>query len=47
MKELLVGNLLERGTNLETTDTEYGRTPLSRAAENGQEAVMKLLANGG
>jgi len=39
----VVGKLLETGAHLEVEDTRYGRTPLSWAAENGHEAVVKLL----
>ncbi|KAK4210289.1 hypothetical protein QBC37DRAFT_35880 [Rhypophila decipiens] len=35
--------LLEKNADLETKDTEYGRTPLSWAARNGHEAVVKVL----
>ena len=38
--------LLEKGAELESKD-EYGRTPLSWAAENGHEAVVKLLLEKG
>jgi len=39
--------LLEKGAELETKDEYYGRTPLSWAAENGHEAVVKLLLEKG
>ena len=39
--------LLEKGAELESKDTEYGRTPLSWAAGNGHEAVVKLLLEKG
>jgi len=36
--------LLERGdVNPDQPDTEYGRTPLSWAAENGHEGVVKMF----
>jgi len=36
--------LLEMGNaDVDSNDTHYGQTPLSRAAENGHEAVVKLL----
>jgi ankyrin repeat protein len=35
--------LLEKGTELESKDAEYGGTPLPWAAEKGHEEVMKLL----
>jgi len=36
--------LLERGdVNPDRVDTEFGRTPLSHAAENGREGVVKML----
>ena len=38
--------LLEKGAELESKDKD-GRTPLSRAAENGHEAVVKLLLEKG
>ena len=38
--------LLEKGAELETKD-EYGQTPLSWAARNGHEAVVKLLLEKG
>ena len=39
--------LLEKGAELETKDREYGQTPLSWAAGNGHEAVVKLLLEKG
>jgi ankyrin repeat protein len=39
--------LLEKGTELETKDKDYGWTPLSWAASNGREAVVKLLLEKG
>ena len=39
--------LLEKGAELETKDKDYGRTPLSWAAEKGHEAVVKLLLEKG
>jgi ankyrin repeat protein len=38
--------LLEEGAELETKDN-YGQTPLSLAAGNGYEAVVKLLLEKG
>ena len=37
--------LAKDGVDPDSKDTEYGRTPLSWAAENGHEAVVKLLLN--
>ena len=40
--------LLEKdGIDLNSTDTEFGRTALSYAAENGHEPVVKLLLENG
>jgi ankyrin repeat protein len=39
--------LLDKDAELETKDTDYGRTPLSWTAENGHEAVVKLLLDKG
>jgi ankyrin repeat protein len=39
-------NLLKNRHDLDSKDT-YGQTPLSRAAENGHEAVVKLLLEKG
>ena len=39
--------LLEKGAELESKDDFYGRTPLSWAAGNGHEAVVKLLLEKG
>jgi ankyrin repeat protein len=39
--------LLEKGAVLETKDKIYDRTPLSHAAGNGHEAVVKLLLEKG
>ena len=36
--------LLEKGAELESKDN-YGRAPLSLAAEKGHEAVVKLLTS--
>jgi ankyrin repeat protein len=42
--EAVVKLLLATGkVDVDTKDSVYGRTPLSRAAENGHEAVVKLL----
>jgi ankyrin repeat protein len=38
--------MLEKGAELESKD-DYGRTPLSHAAENGHGAVVKLLMEWG
>jgi hypothetical protein len=35
--------LLEKDADIESKDSEYGRTPLSWAAENGHDGVVKLL----
>jgi ankyrin repeat protein len=35
--------LLEKGAELESKDDRWGQTPLSWAAENGHDAVVKLL----
>ncbi len=40
--EAIVKLLLEARSDFELKDS-VGRTPLSRAAENGHEAVVKLL----
>jgi ankyrin repeat protein len=39
--------LLERGAELDSKDNIYSQTPLSWAAENGHEAVVKLLLEKG
>ncbi|KAK5991264.1 Ankyrin repeat domain-containing protein 50 [Cladobotryum mycophilum] len=39
--------LVEKGADVEAKDSEYGKTPLSWAAENGYEAVVKLLIENG
>ncbi|KAI0428576.1 hypothetical protein F5Y09DRAFT_312761 [Xylaria sp. FL1042] len=42
--EVLVRQLLhEKSADLESKDTEYGRTPLLWAAERGHNAIVKLL----
>ena len=43
----MVKLLLEKGADVESKDTSYGRTPLSRVAGNGNEAVAKLLTEKG
>jgi ankyrin repeat domain-containing protein 50 len=44
--ERVVKLLLEiDGVDLNSTDDTYGRSALSWAAENGHEAVVKLLLN--
>ncbi|KAF4636667.1 hypothetical protein G7Y89_g1421 [Cudoniella acicularis] len=35
--------LLDKGADTDLKDDRYGRTPLSRAVENGKEAIVKLL----
>ena len=40
---MIVKLLLEKGAEPEAKDYIYGRTPLSWAAANGHEAVVKLL----
>ncbi|KAI5803631.1 hypothetical protein DFH27DRAFT_53933 [Peziza echinospora] len=42
-----VKGLLAEGANAESRDPEYGQTPLSWAAEKGQEGVVKLLLEHG
>jgi ankyrin repeat protein len=39
--------LLENGADIEARDSDYGRTPLSWAAERGSAAVVKLLLKKG
>jgi hypothetical protein len=39
----IMSYLISRARNLDSKDPGYGRTPLWRAAENGHEAVVKLL----
>ena len=39
--------LLEKGADVESKDRYYGQTPLSWAAGNGHEAVVKLLLEKG
>jgi ankyrin repeat protein len=39
--------LLENGAELESKDDNFGRTPLSWAAGNRHEAVIKLLVEKG
>jgi len=39
--------LVETGkVDVDSKDTEYGQTPLSRAAAQGHEAMVKLLRGG-
>ena len=45
--QAVVKQLLEKGAELESKDSEYGRTPLSWAARNGRDAVVKLLLEKG
>ena len=44
--EAVVKLLLEKGADIESKD-DYGRTPLSWAAEGGHKAVVKLLLEKG
>src|SRR5205814_439592 len=44
--EVLLGLLLA-GVAVESKDSDFGQTPLSWAAENGHEAVVKLLLEKG
>ncbi|CEL11625.1 hypothetical protein ASPCAL14725 [Aspergillus calidoustus] len=39
--------LLRQGADVDSKDTEYGRTPLSWAAERGHEEIVKLLIQTG
>lgn len=39
--------LLNRGANVDAKDNDSGRTPLSYAAANGREAVVRLLLDRG
>jgi ankyrin repeat protein len=41
--DYLVGGLLEQGVDPDSMDRAYGQTPLSWAAGNGHEAVVRLL----
>jgi ankyrin repeat protein len=43
----VVALLLEKGAELETKETDDGRTPLLWAAEGGYEAVVALLLEKG
>ncbi|KAH7124731.1 hypothetical protein EDB81DRAFT_911957, partial [Dactylonectria macrodidyma] len=43
----IVRLLVEKGADLETKDTIFGKTPLLWAAEKGHEAVVKLLLKKG
>ena len=45
--EAVVRLLLEKGANVDSKDSKYGRTPLLWAAKNGHEAVVKLLLEKG
>jgi ankyrin repeat protein len=47
MKLLPMKLLLEKGADMEFKDAEYGRMPLSWAAESGHEAAVKLLLEKG
>jgi ankyrin repeat protein len=44
--EAVVKLLVEKGADVDTKDN-YGRTPLSQAAENANKAVVKLLLEKG
>lgn len=39
--------LLDKGSDVDAKDTEYGRTPLIWAAENGYQVVEQLLLRRG
>jgi ankyrin repeat protein len=39
--------LIEKGADLESKDSRFGRTPLSWAAREGHEAVVRLLLEKG
>ena len=41
--EAVVRLLLEKAVDVDSKDKDYGRTPLSWAAEDGHEAVVQLL----
>jgi ankyrin repeat protein len=45
--EAVVKLLVEKGTELESKDNQYSRTPLLWAAMDGHEAVVKLLVDKG
>ena len=45
--ERVVRQLLEKGADVDSKDSWYGRTPLSWAAERGHEAVVRLLLEKG
>jgi ankyrin repeat protein len=45
--DLVVQLLLDEGANVDAIDSDYGRTPLSWAAERGHEAVVRLLLDNG
>ncbi|OKL62160.1 hypothetical protein UA08_02170 [Talaromyces atroroseus] len=45
--EAIVKILLERGAEVNSKDSEYGRTPLLWAIVNGYEAIIKLLLDKG
>jgi len=45
--EAIVKQLLEAGADIESKDSEYGRTPLWRATENGHDAIVKQLLEAG
>lgn len=45
--EAVVTMLLEKGVDLESSDSKHSRTPLLLAAENGHERVVRLLLEQG
>ncbi|KAJ6439188.1 NACHT domain-containing protein [Purpureocillium lavendulum] len=46
-QQAVVKLLLEKGADVKAKDTDYGRTPLSWAAENGHEVTVRLLLDNG
>ena len=45
--EAIVKQLLEAGADVESKDSEHGRTPLWRAMEDGHDAIVKQLLEAG